>query len=76
MGKTNKEQKQSYLNAIYQNASTGAQAIADILDKVEDEELKQEILREKTLYDDIKAEIEEFAATAKLEVKDNNFFAL
>lgn len=63
-----------YLNSIYQNTSTALQSINDILDKVENEELKKELKSQKKGYDEIHKECEKFAIENNIDIKDNNWF--
>lgn len=72
--KNNKERLISYSNAIYQNAMVGVQSIRDIMDKVEEEKLKQELEGEADKFNDIANMVKEFASKNKIEVKENNFF--
>lgn len=70
----NKEKIQKYLTAIYQNTSTAIQSIEDILPKVIDNDLKDELNSEKCSYERIAERCKDFAKENNLEIKDNNFF--
>lgn len=61
-----------YANAIYQNAMVGKQSISDIMSKIENEELRQELDNEYTEFGKICDEIEMFADANKIQVEDNN----
>lgn len=71
--KNNKERLTSYATAIYQNAMVGVQSIRDILDKVDDFNLKRELEREANLFNNVAIKIKEFAEKNDLEVSENNF---
>ena len=64
----------SYATAIYQNAMVGVQSIRDIEDAVEDENLKNELAREREEFNKIAQEIVDFAKENNFEVQENNFF--
>ena len=69
-----KENQTVYLNAIYQNIKTALQSISDIITKVENPELKNELAREQDAYFCLQKECELFAKSEKIEnLKDNNF---
>lgn len=63
-----------YANAIYQNAMVGKQSCADILPKIEDAVLKQEVDAEYSKFDEICDAIELFAKSKKIDIEDNNIF--
>ena len=70
-----KEKLTEYLNAIYQNIKTAVQSIEDILTKVEDNKLQQELAREQDKYQALEKECELFAKAEKIEgINDNNWF--
>lgn len=73
MGKNLKDM-QNYANAIYQNAMVGVQSVRDIEDKVENENLKKEILSEAEKFNEIADKVKIFAEKKGFEVKENNFF--
>ena len=74
MGKISKEAKENYANAIYQNAMVGVQSIRDIIDKVESNDLRQELNREEELFNEVAEDVKIFAKRSKIEVKENNLF--
>ena len=65
--------KTAYLNAIYQNIRTATQSIEDIISKVDDAALKQELAKEQDGYLAFQKECEVFAKSEKIDIKDNNF---
>lgn len=65
--------KTAYLNAIYQNIRTAVQSIEDIISKVDDAALKQELAKEQDGYLAFQKECEVFAKSEKIDIKDNNF---
>lgn len=70
-----KEHLTNYLNAVYQNLRTAIQSIDEIIDKVEDEELKNELSIEEDHYYTLCKEVELIAKAEKIEgIKDNNWF--
>ena len=73
MGKNLKDM-QNYANAIYQNAMVGVQSVRDIEDKVENENLKKEILCEAEKFNEIADKVKIFVEKKGFEVKENNFF--
>lgn len=63
-----------YLNAIYQNTRTALQSIEDILPKVSDDKLIEELVREEDEYNCLSKECENFAKAEKVDaIKDNNW---
>lgn len=72
--KSREDKTLDYLNAIYQNARVGMQSIKDIIDKIEDEALKDEVQREYVDYGSIALRCEHFASRQGLNIKDNNLF--
>lgn len=69
-----KEKLTKYLNAIYQNTKTATQSIEDILPKVTDTKLTNELLKEQDEYACLEKECENFAKAEKIEgLKDNNW---
>lgn len=69
-----KERVTTYLNAIYQNTRTAVQSIEDIITKVEDKKLVEELAREEDEYTCLAKECEQFAKAEKIEdLKDNNW---
>ncbi len=63
-----------YLNALYQNTRTALQSIDDIMPKVSDDELIEELAREEDEYNCLSKECENFAKAEKIEgIKDNNW---
>lgn len=69
-----KEQLTKYLNAIYQNTKTATQSIEDIILKVKDTDLINELSREQDEYSCLVKECENFAKAEKIEgLKDNNW---
>ncbi len=70
----NNEKITEYANAIYQNAMVGKQSCSDLLNKIENEELKQEVDSEYYKFDEICDALELFAKSNKIDIKDNNFF--
>ena len=68
-----KDKIKRFSNAIYQNAMTGKQSIADILDKVENEEIRAEFNREYKEFDSVCDAIEEFSSRNKFKIEDNSF---
>lgn len=64
----------NYANAIYQNAMVGKQSCSDILPKIEDEDLKQEVDSEYYKFDEICDAVELFAKSKKIDIEDNNIF--
>lgn len=69
-----KDKTSKYLNCIYGNCSTGLQSIHDILPKVENEKLKQELKEEYSYYQVIYRKCEDFAKKYDVQIKDNNWF--
>ena len=61
-----------YANAIYQNAMVGKQSISDILPKIENEELRNELDSEYSEFESVCLCVEKFADENKIEVEDNN----
>lgn len=69
-----KEQLTKYLNAVYQNTRTAVQSIEDIILKVQDNELINELSKEQDEYSCLAKECENFAKAEKIEdLKDNNW---
>ena len=69
-----KEKITKYLNAIYQNTKTSLQSIEDIMPKIDNNALKEELAREQDHYFCIQKECELFAKSENIEnIKDNNF---
>ena len=69
-----KELVTKYLNAIYQNTRTAVQSIEDIINKVVDTDLIEELSREQDEYNCLCKECENFAKAEKIEdIKDNNW---
>ena len=68
------EKVKKYATAIYQNAMTGVQSIRDIIDEVEDKELKDELSLQAHKFNEICTKVEEFARKNRFEVQENNFF--
>ncbi len=64
---------EEYLNAIYQNIRTAVQSIEDIITKVDNSELKQELAMEEDTYLAFQKECEVYAKSEKIDIKDNNF---
>ena len=63
-----------YLNAIYQNTRTAVQSIEDIITKVKDNDLINELSKELDEYSCLSKECENFAKGEKIEnLKDNNW---
>ena len=65
--------KTAYLNGIYQNIRTAVQSIEDIITKVDDAALKQELAKEQDGYLAFQKECEVYAKSEKIDIKDNNF---
>lgn len=72
MGK--QEQLKQYANAIFQNAMVGKQSCSDILPKIENRELKEEVDLEYQKFDEICDAVELFAKSHKMGIDDNNIF--
>jgi len=69
-----KEQLTKYLNAVYQNTRTAVQSIEDIILKVQNNELINELSKEQDEYSCLAKECENFAKAEKIEdLKDNNW---
>ncbi len=69
-----KESITKYLNAIYQNTKTATQSIEDIIMKVKNTDLINELSREQDEYSCLCKECENFAKAEKIEnLKDNNW---
>lgn len=66
--------KTAYLNGIYQNIRTAVQSIEDIISKVDDAKMKQELAKEQDTYLAFQKECEVYAKSEKIDIKDNNFF--
>lgn len=64
----------NYANAMYQNAMVGKQSCSDMLPKIEDEKLKQEVDAEYFKFDEICDAVELFAKSKRIEIEDNNIF--
>ncbi len=67
------EKNTIYLNCVYQNIRTAVQSIEDIITKVEDVALKEELALEEDTYLAFQRECEVYAKSEKLDIKDNNF---
>ena len=69
-----KEKITKYLNAVYQNTRTAIQSIEDIITKVEDKKMIEELSKEEDEYSILAKECENFANAEKIEgLKDNNW---
>jgi len=69
-----KEKITEYLNGIYQNTKTAIQSIEDILPKVKCKNLKDELIREQSIYYSLARDCETFARKNKIDnLKDNNW---
>jgi hypothetical protein len=60
------------LAEIYRNAQLGLESISDILPEIEDEKIKEEIMREHEEYERICSEAAELAHRKGIEVKEPN----
>ncbi len=61
-----------YANAVYQNSMVGKQSISDILPKVANEELRNELDYEYAEFGKICDKLEKFAGMNKFQIEDNN----
>ena len=61
-----------YTNAIYQNSMVGKQSISDILSKIENEELRNELDFEYSEFGKICDKLEQFADNNRFNFEDNN----
>ena len=61
-----------YTNAIYQNSMVGKQSISDILSKIENEELRNELDFEYSEFGKICDKLEQFADNNRFNIEDNN----
>ena len=70
----NKERKKSeeLLAEVYRNCQLALESISDVLDEVEDEPLKEEIVRQHEEYEKISAKAAVLAKDKALEVKEPN----
>lgn len=70
----NKERKKSeeLLAEVYRNCQLALESISDVLDEVEDEPLKEEIVRQHEEYEKISAKAAMLAKDKALEVKEPN----
>lgn len=69
-----KESLEKYINAIYQNTRTAIQSIEDIMPKVSNGKLTEELSREEDEYNCLSKEIEVLAKSEGIEnIKDNNW---
>ena len=71
----NKEALTNYINAVYQNLRTAVQSINEIIEKVENDELKKELAMQEDYYYTLCKEVELLAKAENIEgIKDNNWF--
>ncbi len=68
----NFKKSEEILAEIYRNAQLALQSIVDILPEVEAEDLKEEIMREHEVYEDISARASMLARDRGLELKEPN----
>ena len=69
-----KENLEKYFNAIYQNTRTAIQSIEDIMPKVTNSRLIEELSREEDEYTILSKECESLAKAEQIEdLKDNNW---
>jgi hypothetical protein len=62
------------LIAIYQNLLTARQSISNVIEKVHDSKLKQELQRQYNSYSPIKEQCEKYAQEYLVDIVDNSFF--
>ncbi len=62
------------LIAIYQNLLTARQSISNVIEKVHDSKLKQELQRQYNSYTPIKEQCEKYAQEYLVDIVDNSFF--
>lgn len=74
MTEIEKKRQEVFLNAIFQNTKTALQSIADILPKVKNKELEEELKVQYEKYDEIANKCRQYAEKYQLNMKDNNFF--
>ena len=64
----------NYLTSLYQNACVALQSIEDLMPKVQDEDMRQELSNEYSRYDVIAKECEMLGKSEDIDLKDNNWF--
>ena len=69
------EELTDYINAVYQNTKTAIQSIEDIITKIDDENLRQELAKQEDKYLTLEKECELIAKAQNIKgIKDNNWF--
>lgn len=64
----------NYITSLYQNACVALQSIEDLMPKVEDEDMRQELSNQYSRYDVIAKECEMLGKSEDIDLKDNNWF--
>lgn len=67
------KKNEELLISIYQNAKTGTQSIEDLLPKVKDKDLKEELKNEQIEFEKIASKCEQMARNEKITLKENSF---
>lgn len=67
---TNFDNNLDFINEVYRNAHVALQAISDVIDSVEDEKLKREILSQKKGYDKFIGDIRAYMESKGYEPKE------
>ena len=69
-----KQKQQEYLTAIFQGVSTAIQSIEDIINSVNNKELKEELKKQQKEYEKVSDKCRQYAEKYSLKIEDNNFF--